>query len=262
MIDIIIPAYNAGKTLERALSSLISQTDKNFEVYVVDDCSNDNTADIAFEYLTKLNLHYILNEKNVGCGMSRQAGMDRSSNKFIMFMDADDIMMPYAVEMMNRSIRMNPCLEFIHSSIYVQRPEGDDLVLAKEDNLYTQMHGKLYNREVLDKYNIKNNPICSRWADDSYFNSMCSELMNLSINPIPMYIWTWTEGSATHSNLNYGRTKTAIFLDAMLQSSLHILQYKDRVDHLDRTLKKFDNKTDSFSEEETELYNKLLELRR
>jgi glycosyltransferase involved in cell wall biosynthesis len=71
MIDIIIPAYNCSKTLYKTLSSLETQTDNNFKVIVVDDCSTEDIASIIKEKQSHLNITYIRKEKNEGCGMAR-----------------------------------------------------------------------------------------------------------------------------------------------------------------------------------------------
>ena len=90
MINVIIPAYNCSKTLGRTLASLVAQTDQNFEVIIVDDCSTENIKNIIDDYNNKLKIIYISNEKNIGCGMSRQVGIDNATQKFITFLDSDD----------------------------------------------------------------------------------------------------------------------------------------------------------------------------
>ena len=50
MIDIIIPAYNCSQTLNRTLGSLVAQTDSNFKVIIVDDCSTENIKPIIDRY--------------------------------------------------------------------------------------------------------------------------------------------------------------------------------------------------------------------
>ena len=97
MINVIIPAYNCRTTLGRTLSSLVAQTDPNFEVIVVDDCSTEDIKSIVDDYRDKLSIVYIRNERNLGCGMSRQVGIDNATQKFITFLDSDDMFMPYTV---------------------------------------------------------------------------------------------------------------------------------------------------------------------
>ena len=64
MIDIIIPAYNCKETLFKTLSSLETQTDTNFNVIIVDDCSTEDLLPIINEKQSRLNIKYIRKLKN------------------------------------------------------------------------------------------------------------------------------------------------------------------------------------------------------
>ena len=91
MIDLIIPVYNAEKTLELTLMSIKMQTiiDK-ITVYLIDDFSKDNYDEILNNH-KDINIIYKKLEKNSGPAVARQKGIDISSNKYIMFIDADDL---------------------------------------------------------------------------------------------------------------------------------------------------------------------------
>ena len=107
-MTIIIPAYNCAKYLPRAFNSLVAQTDQNFKVVLVDDCSTEDIKSICDQY-NMLNLTYIRNVENVGCGMSRQAGIDYVglNDDYITFLDADDMLTPNAVEVWNKALIAN-----------------------------------------------------------------------------------------------------------------------------------------------------------
>ena len=90
MIDIIIPIYNARKTLELTLMSIKLQTIINkINIYLIDDNSSEDYKDILNKY-KDMNIIYIKLDKNNGPAVARQKGIEMSSSKYIMFIDADD----------------------------------------------------------------------------------------------------------------------------------------------------------------------------
>ena len=235
MINVIIPAYNCSKTLGRTLASLVAQTDQNFEVIIIDDYSTENIKNIIDDYNNKLKIVYIRNEKNIGCGMSRQVGIDNATQKFITFLDSDDCFMPYTVETFNSIIEANPDIEYLHSYFYEQVSiEGNPSIILYKDN-YTACHGKLYNLDLIKKFGICNSPDI-KWADDSYFNSMCSELLNMSIIKIPTVLWCNNMTSILRKKDSKRDAEIAKdFLNAMLKSAEFVLQYKDSIAHIQNT---------------------------
>lgn len=261
MIDIIIPAYNCRKTLDRTLGSLIAQTDKNFQITVIDDCSTEDIKEIVDFYIPKLDISYIRNEKNIGCGMSRQVGIDNTTNKYFCFLDSDDVFMPYTVETFNSTIEACPDLEYLHTYFYEQlMVDGNPALVLKKEG-FTWCHGKLYNRELIKKFGIKNSPTV-RWADDSFFNSMCTELMELQIIKIPTMIWCNNRESVTRKLKKENSLEVKKdFLDAISKSIEFTLKYKDSIDHLNNTIDYFLKYSD-VTENELEIIKKLSEYTR
>ena len=224
MINVIIPAYNCYSTLGRTLSSLVAQTDTNFEVIIVDDCSTEDIKSIVDDYTNKLNIIYIRNEQNLGCGMSRQVGIDNATQKFITFLDSDDMFMPYTIETFNSIIEAKPDTEYLHSYFYEQIVIYNNPAIYLWKDNYTACHGKLYNVELIKKYGIRNSPLV-KWADDSFFNSMCSELMNMSIINVPTVLWTNNKNSIMRrQDVERDASVKEDFLNAMLLSAEFVLK--------------------------------------
>jgi glycosyltransferase involved in cell wall biosynthesis len=88
-VTVLIPAYNAARTIERALASVWRQDYPAMEVIVVDDCSTDNTG-IRVEGMARRNLRLIRLEKNRGVSGALNAGIRQARNGYIAFLDADD----------------------------------------------------------------------------------------------------------------------------------------------------------------------------
>ena len=257
MINVIIPAYNCYSTLGRTLSSLVAQTDTNFEVIIVDDCSTVDIKPIVDDYMSKLNIIYIRNEQNLGCGMTRQVGIDNATQKFITFLDSDDMFMPYTVETFNSIIEVNPDTEYLHSYFYEQISINNNPAIFLWKDNYTACHGKLYNVELIKKYGICNSPLV-KWADDSFFNSMCSELMNMSVIGVPTVLWTNNKNSITRrDDIERDSAIKEDFLNAMLLSAEFVLKQKGRIDYLQNTIEDIIKQV-SLNEKETEKLNTLL----
>ncbi|MFJ7856142.1 glycosyltransferase family 2 protein, partial [Peribacillus frigoritolerans] len=92
LISIITPTYNSGKFIVETIDSVIKQTYQNWEMIIVDDCSNDNTKELVGKYTEQDNrIKYHLLEKNSGAAIARNKAMELASGTYIAFLDSDDL---------------------------------------------------------------------------------------------------------------------------------------------------------------------------
>ena len=92
LVSIIIPYYRKKPFFEKTIDSINSQTYKNFEIILIYD--DNNRSDLLFvkKVLKKIkNKKIIVNKKNLGVGISRNRGINKSKGKFTSFIDADDV---------------------------------------------------------------------------------------------------------------------------------------------------------------------------
>ena len=91
-VSVIMPAYNAEKTIRQAIESILNQTYTDFELIVINDCSKDGTADIIEELASKdSRIVYLQNPKNSGVSATRNYGVSEAKGKWIAFLDSDDM---------------------------------------------------------------------------------------------------------------------------------------------------------------------------
>jgi glycosyltransferase involved in cell wall biosynthesis len=89
-ISIIIPVYNAEKTIGNILKKLISQSYKNIEIITINDGSVDNSWKIIQSFANKNKRIISVNQENRGASAARNAGIELSNGKYITFIDSDD----------------------------------------------------------------------------------------------------------------------------------------------------------------------------
>ena len=92
-VNVIIPAYNAEKTLRRCVDSLLNQTMLDgVEIIIIDDGSVDSTYDIICDYESKYPniIRGYKNNINKGLGTTRNIGLEKCNAEYIIFVDADD----------------------------------------------------------------------------------------------------------------------------------------------------------------------------
>ncbi len=109
LISVIITCYNHGKYLAEAIQSIKAQTYSNFELLIVDDGSIDDTALVSAEFDWA---HYIY-QPNAGLSAARNTGLKHASGDFILFLDADDRLLPDAIEHSIRTMNLNPDTGFV-----------------------------------------------------------------------------------------------------------------------------------------------------
>ena len=104
-ISVIIPAYNAEKTLSDTLNDVLNQTFKNFELIIVNDGSSDNTLDICTNYSKKDSRIKYINQSNSGLSASRNNAVKIAIGKYVTFVDADDRIEKEYLEMLFNAIK-------------------------------------------------------------------------------------------------------------------------------------------------------------
>jgi glycosyltransferase involved in cell wall biosynthesis len=91
LVTAIVPAFNSGRTLSRAIDSVLSQRVAPARVVVVDDASTDDTREVAAAIAAKARSVEVLKSPvNGGAGRARQLGIDLASSEYVAFLDADD----------------------------------------------------------------------------------------------------------------------------------------------------------------------------
>ena len=101
LVSVIMPAYNAAPFIEEAINSVISQTVKDWELLVIDDCSTDNTREIVEKIaLQDSRVRLLANEKNMGAAGSRNRGLDAFTGRYVALLDSDDYWYPPMLEKM------------------------------------------------------------------------------------------------------------------------------------------------------------------
>lgn len=121
----IVPVYNTEKYLKKCLDSLINQTYKDFEIIVVNDGSTDKSSNIISKYQKKYKNIIVIDKENEGLSMARNRGVQKSSGKYIIFVDSDDYVSNKLLEEVDKKIDDSDILRF---------------QIATEDEEYTKIN--------------------------------------------------------------------------------------------------------------------------
>ncbi len=98
LVSIITPSYNTADYISETIKSVLSQSYKNWEMIIVDDCSTDNTDEVVAEFLSDSRIKYLKNESNSGAAVSRNYALREAKGKWIAFLDSDDLWSPNKLE--------------------------------------------------------------------------------------------------------------------------------------------------------------------
>lgn len=97
-LSIIVPVYNPGEYLPRALECIAAQTRRDWECILVDDGSTDGSAAVCDQWAAKDGRFRVIHQKNAGASAARNTGIDAARAPWLLFADADDALAPDAAE--------------------------------------------------------------------------------------------------------------------------------------------------------------------
>lgn len=177
LISVIIPCYNAEKTVEKCLKSVIQQLFTDLEIIIVDDGSTDSTLKICEEFQNKDERIKIITQTNYGVSKARNEGVKLATGEYVCFVDSDDWVEPnYCSELLNLLVTENADISIIEASyedesgqVIFEKPTSKEnvfegkraLILLLEDQVI-QSHpwGKLYKTKYLKDISFPENLKC------------------------------------------------------------------------------------------------------
>jgi glycosyltransferase involved in cell wall biosynthesis len=123
LVSVIIPCYNQARFLGEAIESVLAQTYPHFEVVVIDDGSTDNTSEVASRYPGVR----CIRQENEGLAGARNAGIRHSRGSYLVFLDADDRLLPHALEVGLKHLKAHPECAFVSGHCRFTAVDGSPL---------------------------------------------------------------------------------------------------------------------------------------
>lgn len=180
LISVIVPMYNAEKTINKCIDSILNQSYQKIEVILINDGSADNTLKICKKYQTNDKV-IIIDKENEGVSKARNCGIKKAKGKYIIFVDADDYIEKNMIEELYQNLGKNDLIicgkniiknnSIIQDTIFLKKntfskEEWLELYKAK---ILNPPYCKLYLKEIIDKFNIRF-PINVSVGEDLIFN--------------------------------------------------------------------------------------------
>lgn len=214
-LSIIIPVYNVNKYLSEMVSSVLDQTYKNFEIILIDDGSKDGSSEICDVLVKKDNRIRVIHQKNKGVSEARNKGLQNSKGKYILFLDADDLINEKMVEkliypLINESFDMTCCgyYEIFDDKTLNNIPDFDYLFdknkveeeLFKDPGFFSAVWNKMFKKESLLDENgnlIMFDPSIAIGEDTLWLSKIIKNVKKIKSVKEALYIWRRREDSAT-----------------------------------------------------------------
>ncbi|GGZ85360.1 hypothetical protein GCM10007161_16590 [Ignatzschineria indica] len=153
-ISIIIPIYNVEAEIQHCLKSVLEQDYSNIELILVDDCTPDNSIDLALTVIeaykaTKRTI-LVQHKENKGLSAARNSGIDASSGDYLFFLDSDDsLSYPSAITDLVSLVKSDEeCCDVVIGNFEKVTPQGDTLEIGFQKDLCSSSTDEIYHQYV------------------------------------------------------------------------------------------------------------------
>lgn len=220
LVSIIIPVYNAQKTLNRCIESILNQTYEYFEIILINDGSIDKSLELCEYFISHDKRIKLYSQPNSGPSAARNKGIKYANGKFICFVDADDFLSDKYLEILiapfNQGDIQLTCAGYFEISKYNKNPlpindflkfVDNDFIDVNDfhDNLFKGTSGVLWNKMFIS-YIIKNKSILFQehinFSEDLIFILMYSKFIS-RIAVLPEYIIFYDRSSENGLSSDY-----------------------------------------------------------
>ena len=226
LVSVIVPIYNIEKYIAPCVETIINQSYKNLEIFLVDDGSKDNSPKICDEYAKKDKRIKVIHKKNGGLSDARNAAIDKAKGEYIFLLDGDDTVHEGIIEALYRSIKKHKA--DIATSSFLQFRDGTspraidmsqenvkclDAEGALENMLYQEdctntAWGKLYKKELFDGIRYPKGEI---YEDLATTYKLFAKAKRIVIDSRKMYNYRQRYGSIVNNSFNLKHLKSLDF---------------------------------------------------
>lgn len=224
LVSIIVPVYNAEKTIDRCVSSILNQSYKNFELILLNDGSTDQSGLLCDVFAEKDSRVRVLHKENSGVSDTRNQGIAMARGEYLQFADSDDWIAPDATGSFVRAAADYQC-DMVIADFYRVIGErvaqkGDiekdgvmdrtdyavNMMQRPADFYYGVLWNKFYKRSIIEKYQIKMDTSVS-WCEDFMFNmEYVRHAHMIYALKVPVYYYVKTKGSLVSQGISVKKT--------------------------------------------------------
>lgn len=227
-----MPSFNGAKYIAASIDSIISQTYKNWELIITDDCSSDGTQDIIKGYAERDNrIRSFFFEKNQGSGATRNKCIEEARGRYIAFCDSDDRWLPEKLEKQLAFMQANG-YAFTFASYYtcnedsiingiVIAPKMQTLTDTKRDDKIGFLTA-IYDTKLCPKMLM---PLQRKRQDWAYVLKIHQKVGNAYAITEPLGIYRLHKKSISHNKWSLIKYNAAVYQEIFGYSKLHSYAY-------------------------------------
>lgn len=206
MVSVIIPCYNTERYLSACLESVLAQTYQDFEIIAVDDGSPDQCGEILKSYAEKDPRIRVYTQENKGLSGARNAGLNIARGRYLLFLDSDDKLPPYAIMKLLEIAQTHevPVVVSRHYGVSDKGEENKVFVYRKnifdsfvnDRKIHSSACNRLYHRDVIGSLRFKEGIYFEDWP---FQTILFSTLSSYATTELPCYIYTNDNESTVRS---------------------------------------------------------------
>ncbi len=226
-ISIILPFYNAEKTLSTCLESILAQSYHHFECLCIDDGSTDSSAALVESYIAQDSRIILIRQENKRQGGARNKGMEHAQGEWISFIDADDAISPRMLELLLHAAETTQAQiaacdtvkssEPYDSTVFTTTTLQAEPVLIDDPlgayihkkGIITSVCARLYHRDLLNDYRFVENLY---FEDTPWLAEILGRCTRYARLKTPLYYYYHNKGSTMRSNWSEKKTEDFVFV--------------------------------------------------
>lgn len=235
LISIIVPVYNVESYLPKCLDSIINQSYKNIEIFLINDGSTDESLAICERYQKYDNRITIFNQEHLGPSSSRNLGLDNAKGNFISFIDSDDYVAHNFISNLYSLLKNTSSDIVVCNYLHVTDSQsnlpllGNTPIIIKEYSGCEYLHelycrdfavgrvvvwNKLYSRKIWDEIRF---PVGKLNEDEGVVHYVYDKANKIVITSEILYFYVKRQGSIMNVSLEMVIERDLFYLEALTQ---------------------------------------------